>query len=250
MNLVVVSGRYASPKNTLREDSEFVSGLARAGCDVRWVVPTPPVEDVPVADGARVIPASTTAPGFAKVQGRLLDGATEREVTVTIRAELPDVAHFLDYGGCTSANVNWAAARMGASTVISIRSAKVLCHRGDLIHGDGSLCGTWDDARRCAACCLTPSERGIGGFGSVVGRFLGAIRWPVNPYPTAVDFLNRTELLLGGLQVADSVVVRSAAEKEQITSVGLRTELIDVLTEPSVGDWLAHYRRVAERARG
>lgn len=199
------------------------------------------------ADGLRVIHVESEPPAFAAVEGRLLDPATEAAVSREIRSDLPDLVHMLDYGGATTVNASWVANRLGVATVVSLRSAPVLCHRGDLVHADGSTCGEWLDAARCAACCQRSSPGGLSRFGATLAGILTALRWPLHPYPSLLAFENRRELLLGGLQVVDRVCVEDEAEADRVRSLGIRAGHLEILPRAaSAAEWLAGYAAVSQ----
>ncbi len=249
MNLILVSGRHTESRPPYDADARLSCEFAAAGCQVRWIVPTDDARDASETrpdEAVRFLPVASRAPPFMSVCGRLADEPIERLLAQEIRRELPDLVHLLAYGGCTSVNASWLAVRMGAPTIVSLRSAPTLCHRGDLVHADGTDCDRWNDFSRCAACCLTSSPRGLGRLGSAMGRFLGLLRSPLNPYPRRIDFDNRAQLLLGGLQV-DQLVVDSEEDKVRIASLGVRDELFAVLPSPSTADWLHLYREVVDR---
>ena len=244
MKLILVSGRYSDPAPHHAADAAFAQQLARADCAVRWIVPNGEASTRPPANGVQITAVPSAVPGFGAIQERLLDGATETALTAEIRREMPDLVHVLEYGGSSSVNATWSADRMGVKALVSLRADSTLCHRGALVHGDGGACGNWEDPRRCAVCCLVPGPGGFGPLGSCFGRFLGWIRFPVNPYPTALDFLNRTELLIGGLQCASRVTVQTEEERTRIAALGIRPGLLEVVSNPSLEDWTDLYRRI------
>ena len=56
---------------------------------------------------------------------------------------------------------------------------------------------------------------------------------PFNPYPLPPNFENRQELLTGGLQCADRVIVTDETERHRVSTLGLRDEMFEVL--PPIG---------------
>ena len=244
MNLILVSGRYPEPAPYHTVDSAIARELADADCAVRWIVPNGESTLTQPVEGVRITAVASAIPPFGRVQERLLDGPTEAVLTREIRREMPDLVHLLDYGGCSSVNASWSADRMGARNLVSVRVLPTLCHRGDLMHGKGSDCEDWENPNRCAECCLIPSPRGLGVLGSGLGRILGLVRFPVNPYPTPLDFTNRTELLLGGLQFASKVAVQTDEERDLVASLGIRPERLEVVPNSSLAARIDLYRRI------
>lgn len=246
MKVILVSGRYDASGDRRGADAAFAGRLVAIGCDVRLIVPGPTCAAAPEIDGVRVIAIDSKAPGFAAVERRLLDPVLEAAVSRETRGELPDLVHLLDYGGATSVNASWVASRLGAPVVVSLRAAPTLCHRGDLVHVDGSPCSEWLDPVRCAACCQRASPGGLSPLGAVLARSLTTVGWPLHPYPTAAAFENRRELLLGGLQVVDRICVDGDAEREGIVSLGVRPGGITILPRTApVEDWRATYAALA-----
>jgi phosphohistidine swiveling domain-containing protein len=243
MNVILVSGRYptsAASSARHEQDAKFAADLAASGCDVRWVVPTL-ADAPPVADGANVIPVRSRAPGFQAVESCLLDRFTEASLAREIRRELPAVVHLLDYGGSVSVNASWVASRLGVPVVVSASAGTILCHRKTLIHVDGSECEEWADARRCADCYLEPSAPGLSPGASRLGRLLIAVRWPFHAYATSTTFENRLELVAGGLQSADVIVVESPVDRDRLGSLGVREDQLRLLAAPGIEDWRRVY---------
>jgi hypothetical protein len=246
MNVILVSGRYptsASASDRHDEDAKFAALLASTYCDVRWIVPGEATSVRELA-GVTVIPVRTRAPGFRGVEARLRDKFTESVLAREVRRDLPAVVHLLDYGGSMSVNVSWVASRLGVPVVVNVRAAPTLCHRGDLVYVDGTECADWADPERCAACCLVPSVRGLSSLSSWFARLLRVVRWPFSTYPTPMAFQNRRELIAGGLQSADAIVVASAVDRDRMELSGLRRESLAILAAAGVEDWVAVYDRV------
>jgi hypothetical protein len=246
VDLSLGSGRHPPADPRLGEDAQLAAELAAGGHRVRWIVPFADPAATAAPPLVELIRVPSAVPGFRAVLGRLADPPSERAITTEVRRGVPDLVHLLAFGGDTSVNVSWAAARMGARTLVSLRAAPTLCHRGNLIHADATPCRVWSDAARCATCCapVTRLGRGLAGL-------LRCLRSPIQPYPTASDFTSRVELLLGGLRPVDRICVESAEERQQVLALGLRSDQVEVLGEPTVGDWLDLYGRIiADRRNG
>lgn len=231
-SLILVSGRFLDPSAPHTRDAAFAQALAERGCDVRWVVPVDSLASTPeLAEGSsvRLLPVVSPIPGFAAVQGRLVDTPTDSFLMESVRHELPDLVHLLSYGGCTSVNLSWGANRLGVNCVVSMESGPVICHRGDLRYRGREECRQFDSPDRCKVCCLSSASDGLSLLGSIVARALNAVRAPINPYPTAVEFVIRQELLLGGLQFAERAIVTSEKERDRISALGVRREMVEAL---------------------
>ena len=70
-------------------------------------------------------------------------------------------------------------------------------------------------------------------WGSVLGRTFRALRLPLSPYPSPLNFMNRHELLVGGLRYADRVIMAGDAERSRLSALGLRDEAFEV--RPPIG---------------
>jgi hypothetical protein len=254
-SLILVSGRFLDPSAPHTRDAAFAHALAERGCDVRWVVPVHSLASTPeLAQGSavRLLPVVSPAPGFAAVQSRLVDAPTDSLLMESVRRELPDLVHVLGYGGCTSVNLSWGANRLGVNCVVSMESAAVICHRGDLLYRGREECRQFDSPDRCSACCLSPNSHGLSLWGSMLGRVLNAVRAPVNPYPVPIDFVTRQELLLGGLQFAERVIVTGEDERDRISSLGIRREMVEQLPpigseSDSIDSYLDFYKHVIDK---
>lgn len=257
-SLILVSGRFQDPSIPHARDAAFAHALSGRGCDVRWVIPlesTGEPPELPAGSPIRQLRVLTEAPGFAAVQDRLLDGPSETALTVSIRGEMPDLVHVLDYGGCTSVNLSWVASRLGVACLISMQAATTVCHRGDLRYRGIEDCDSFQDSTRCSICTLTPVAdgltEGLSAWQSLVGRGLRLLRSPINPYPMPVDFESRQDLLVGGVQFAERVIVTDETERQRVGTLGLRKEVFEVLpplgSEPATIDsYLELYRRVID----
>ena len=255
-SLILVSGRFLDPSAPHTRDAAFAHALAERGCDVRWVVPVHALASAPeLAQGSAVrqLPVVSPAPGFAAVQSRLVDTPTDSLLMESVRRELPDLVHVLDYGGCTSVNLTWGANRLGVKCVVSMIPAAVVCHRGDLRYRGREECRQFDSPDRCSECCLSPALDGFSLLGSILGRALKAVRAPINPYPTPIDFVTRQELLLGGLQFAERAIVTSEEEMDRVSALGVRREMVEGLPpigseSDSIDRYLEFYRHVTGNA--
>lgn len=235
-SLILVSGRFASPDVPRARDAAFAHALAGRGCDVRWVVPqasTATASELPAGSKVCALPVVSQAPRFAAVQSRLLDPLSEKVLMQAIRGQMPDLVHVLDYGGCTSVNLSWVTSRLGVGCVVSVPADSTVCHRGDLRYRGAEDCDRFGDPERCSACSLAPATGGLSTWQSVLGRTLGALRLPFNPYPLPPNFENRRELLMGGLKCADRVIVTGETERHRVSTLGLHDEVFEVL--PPIG---------------
>lgn len=250
MKVMLISGRDSSPMRTsarLDADASFAASLVAQGCDVRWLAPAPADCSVPEVRGARVLHVPSAMPPFRDVVGRVTDYPTEHEIARQVRGELPDLVHFRGYGGGVSGNSTWVASRLGVPVLVSLHAAPVLCHRGDLVYTDRQPCETWDDPDRCAACCLVADSAGLSPIGSLVGRALSALRVPLQPFPHALAFENRREVVDGGLRFVDRILVPREEDRAKICARGLPPDLVEVVDEEDV-DWPSVYQRVSGAA--
>jgi hypothetical protein len=94
---------------------------------------------------------------------------------------------------------------MGSRVFAVVRSAEVICQRGDLVDAAGLACMRYDDAATCRACCTR----------SWWGR------------PHGDEFRNRWDLLLGALVAAEAVFVAAAAEAERLAGLGVPRRRLD-----------------------
>lgn len=245
MKLLLVSGRYGEDEVKLAADAALASALAGQGCAVRWLFPQRPGAHMPVAPGVRAEPVSSLAPPPTRVDDRLLDAALETRAAELCVEDLPDIVHQLDFGGSSSANMPWVAARLGATSLVSLDPGRTLCQRGDLVHSSGRSCDEWLDPARCWACTL-----GVRGDGDLpplsrgLAWLLGGV--PFAPWPGPDAFLNRVELLQGGLQAARRLLVRRAEHVEMLASIGLRRDHFEVVPEPDAASLRALYARLLE----
>jgi hypothetical protein len=88
---------------------------------------------------------------------------------------------------------------MGSRVFAVVRTAEVVCQRGDLIDAAGGACGRIDDALTCQACCARSRRQ----------------------RPHLDDFRNRWDLLLGGLFAATAVFVPEADDGQHLLGLGV-----------------------------
>jgi hypothetical protein len=159
------------------------------------------------------------------VRSRLDDLPIERVLTVAVREELPDVVHALAYGAGASLNLPWLAERLGVPCVVTLRTKEAFCHRGTLINESGEDCNAWNQPERCAQCCLTPTPDGLGPVAAACGRLLARLQW-ISPYPQDLDFLNRLELVVGGLASAQRMLVAEPSDSELLEQAGVKVPTV------------------------
>ena len=198
MRIVLVSSPGSGPGPHWSQDTAAaLATLLRAGgADVHWFC---------VAARALASPAQAEVvslrrrPRVERVAAGLQHTGLEVALTRVLRARPADAVVHLGAGAGGSPNVGWVAARMGSPAFAVVRSAEVVCQRGDLVHASGAACERFDDAERCRACCA----RGV-----VFG-------------PRADDLRNRRDLLLAGLAVAEAVFVEDDVGCARLVSYGL-----------------------------
>ena len=255
-SLILASGRFAGPAASLSRAAAFAHALAEQGCDVRWLLPQGPDAagpSLPAGSTVGLLPVESATPRFSSVQDRLLDPASDQVLMRAIRSRMPDLVHVLNYGGATSVNLSWAAVRLGARCLISVDAAPTVCHRGDLRFRGAEECERFQDPDRCADCSLTAAPGGLSSPRAFLGRVLRALKMPLNPYPLPIHFENRQDLLVGGLQYAERVVVADEVERHRVGRLGVRDEVFEVLPpfggEPDVvGRYCEWYSRLCSDA--
>ena len=214
---------------------------------MRWLFPdgphhngVPPGTEASAA-GVELLPVRSSAPGFRRVQSRLTDCASELVLTKAVRDELPDVVHVLAFGGATSSDLAWLAERLGAPSVISLAAKSSFCHRGTLVNERGEDCVEWDRPERCAVCCLAPFPGGLGSVAAACGRLLARLH-VLSPFPNRIDFENRFETVIGGLQAARRLIVAGPADTEILDRAGVRVPTVCLPPPPEPDAVLAVYR--------
>ncbi len=250
MDVVLVSGRARGDglHPSRARAAALARGLAAAGHRVRWLCPVPgPAQRPTAADGIEVLAVPSRGPSFRAVQPGLTDFATEQALSLELRRRLPDAVHALAYGGASSAQVPWVCERLGVRAVVSLEARELLCHRGTLIDETGAACAAWDRPERCAECCAVPFA---GGLTPAQARRAAALRWlsAWSPYPQAIDFHNRADVLIGGLTSAAFVLVASDDEREWLARAGVSAPVLVLPREPDPAELVRLYERA--RARG
>ncbi|MCB9889404.1 MAG: hypothetical protein H6836_07475 [Planctomycetes bacterium] len=229
MNVIVVSASRGAASSQLAAEGHYAGELARLGCTVRWLPVVAAPDRLPEpGPGVRLEPIVSRPPGFVAVASRVLDAIADQAVACAVAAELPDVVHILGLGGTASVNLAWMANRLGARAVVSADAHQVVCHRGDLRFAGRTECTEWREPARCAACTGIAAPGGIGPVRALLGRALAACRSPYDPRPVQGNFRNRTELVLGGVLVADLLWVGSAQDRDRLAAFGVRRERVEI----------------------
>lgn len=252
MDLVLVGGRCRDPQEAaaaVASAAALARGLAERGHRLRWVQPVLAGERPPALPaGVTWLPVESTPPPFRQIEQGLGDVPTETRLSHTIRAALPDVVHVLAFGGVNSAATAWIAERLGVPAVVSLRAADLLCASGTLADERDHDCLHWDSPERCLQCCATSFHGGLTPHQQRWARrlrFLGG--W--SPYPDAVAFQNRLEVLLGGVASADLVLVSDEAQRELLASAGVPYAKLRVVGDPDAARFEAIYREVQAATR-
>lgn len=198
--LVSSPGRATEPHWSAAAAADLAAALLAAGVGVEWFHVAAAQSASPNVPGARVhhrVPPRALAVHAVSAAMQHLE--LERDLVRSLRAEHAAAVLHLGVGAGGSPNVLWLAERMGSRVFAVVRSAEIVCQRGDLVHADGLACTRHDDAERCRSCCRRS--------------------WWRSPQPD--EFQNRWDLLFGGLLVATAVFVRDAPEAEQLVAHGL-----------------------------
>lgn len=190
-----------------------LAGLLRArGDDVTWLAVSRADPQLVVAPGSEAPKLVRMPPEAAlshvAAESRLL--AIEAEVARVLRVAGRAAVVHVGIGARGSPNLGWLTERMGGVAFAVARAAEVVCHRGDLVDRDGRVCHEFLDPARCQRCC--------------------AGRWR---RPHAVDFANRSDLLVASLQACRSVFVPTAADAEGLTAFGVSPRAIVVTADPA-----------------
>ena len=160
------------------------------------------------------------------ITGRLVDTRLEIDLTVELRRALPDLVHVLAFAGDSTTQTAWIAGRLGALSVVSTTPQAVLCHRGDLVHADGTACHEFADPVRCALCTGQGRRR-------------------------ADEFLTRHEMAVGGLLAANLVLVGSEADAGTLVHAGVPARSVRVVPDPvKVADLIPLYEALLAAERG
>lgn len=174
-------GPGPSPHWSVDFAADLAQELQRRGSDV---------ELLPRTDVSRLSPASVTA--------ALTDIPAEKALTDSLRDRRVDAFIHVGLGARGSPNMCWLAQRMGTEAIAVVRTAEVVCQRGDLVDRDGAACGDFGDPERCARCCRST--------------------WRA---PHADTFSSRTDLVVVGLQSCRSVWLDAADDAGRLEQVGV-----------------------------
>ncbi|MBK8976024.1 MAG: glycosyltransferase [Planctomycetes bacterium] len=241
MDVVLVSARarHDAPHPRSAAAAELASALAGAGHRVRWVGTAAPASDA----GVEVRVVDAPRPAFAAVEDMLYNVPVERQLSAWLRDDPPEVVHVDGFGGACSHLTAWLSARLGVpSLVVAAPFAELVCHRGTLIDGAGAACTRWDDAERCFDCCTTPGPGALSAgaaFWARVTRSFG----PLSRVPRLVDFENRLDMVIHGLDVADVVVLATEADRAALDALALpmRGVRVGIPAATDVAGWIALY---------
>lgn len=186
--------------------------LRARGDDVTWLAVSrtdPQFAGAPGSEAPKLVrmPPETALSQVAAESSLM---AIEAEVARVLRVAGRAAVVHLGIGARGSPNLGWLAERMGGVAFAVARAAEVVCHRGDLVDRDGRVCREFLDPARCQRCC--------------------AGRWR---RPRAVDFANRSDLLVASLQACRSVFVPSAEDVEALTAFGVPTRAVVVTADPA-----------------
>ncbi|MBL8728503.1 MAG: hypothetical protein JNM25_08740 [Planctomycetes bacterium] len=202
MRVVLVSspGRSPAPHWSHAASAELARELLAGGADVEWfhtaaIAGSPPE---PVGAHARGIVAARRV-ALHRVGAGMHDLGLERALADSLRQRHADAVLHVGLGAGGSPNVPWLADRMGSRVFAVVRSAEVVCQRGDLVDRTGLACTRHDDAATCRVCCTRA--------------------WWGQPH--ADEFRNRWDLLLGGLLSAEAVFVEAAEVVERLAALGV-----------------------------
>ena len=211
------------------------------GREVVWICPVSPGEHVPQAEGlpeaVEVRPVVSVAPVWFRVWHRVSDAPTEYVLAQALRDKPADAVHVLSYGHCDSATAPWVSARLGFPAVVDVQLARAVCHRGDLVHAQGSNCEDWLDPERCFQCCRSACGRGPSNSDARRWRMLSFLGgW--SPYPMALEFHNRRDLVLGALQGALRIRVEDEMTRGALANSGISPKSLVVQGHDVVGDSL------------
>ena len=195
--------------------------LASAGHRLRWLCALGQNEEAPKLDsGVELREVSANSVSFRGVESGIGNPDMERLLARELREEPAHVVHAVGFGEGASAALLWIAARMGVRPMVTLRAREFLCHRQTLVDEQGRDCRAWNDVRRCVECCLTAWEDGLTQAQARLGRWLEPLGgW--SPYPNRHAFRNRLEMLLGGIDHAEMVLVGSQEDRELLDLAGV-----------------------------
>jgi hypothetical protein len=222
MDVLLLSNRgYEAPHWSEAWALAAARELAANGARVRWLraataaFAAPP----PLPAGVEVATIVGEARPFRRVEGRIDDPRVDTALTRLLRPRPSDIVHHFGFGAPGSGLATWLADRMGSHAVATVRARELLCHRQTLVDERGATCRTLGEADRCTTCCCTPTPPGLSPGQARAGRLLRWLRG-CSPFPHHTGFLNRFDLLAGGLQVCSAVMVPSALDDELLLSTG------------------------------
>ena len=194
--------------------------LVADGAQVRWLRAATSAPAPVVPAGVEVHTVVGSHPPFRCVEGRIDDPQVDLALTALLRPRPSEIVHHFGFGAAGSGLSTWFADRLGAHVVVTARADELLCHRQTLVDERGEVCRTLLDADRCATCCRLPVGQGLTRGEARVERLL---RWlgGRSPFPHRIGFLNRFDLLAGGLQVCAAVLVSTSLDAELLRQSGM-----------------------------
>ncbi len=185
----------------------IVAECRRRGAPTSWLAAVrrgQRLPEEPTAAAPTLLPVAITASPtrVAADTGHL---ALELAVTRALRERPGTVVVHVGIGARGSPNVPWLAERLGARAFAVLRSAEVVCHRGDLVECTGDPCRDCRSPERCRWCCSGWWNR-----------------------PAADDFRNRSDLLAASLQACACIWVPAAADVAPLGDFGLTARVCEV----------------------
>lgn len=215
MQVVIVSspGRGSQPHWSHERAAALARLAAADGWGVRWLAavhrddPPPATAD----DGVQVLTFRDRARlPLSRVARSQVDASLELAVTESLRAQPRSAVVHIGLGGQGTPNVLWLADRLGSPTIACVRSAELVCHRGDLLDRDKRVCEVWDDAERCRWCVS----------GSWWSR------------PRAHDLRNRIDLMVASLHTCAAVAVPEERDVQRVCDLGVAAAKLRVGDAP------------------
>ncbi|MCA8976972.1 MAG: hypothetical protein KDC98_19770 [Planctomycetes bacterium] len=160
-------------------------------------------------------PVSVRLP-LHRVDAAICDAGSEIALAAILRHDLVDVVVHAGVGARGSPNMLWLAQRLGSDAVAVVRSAEVVCQRGDLVDGEGEACTDFADAERCAACCCHGKRR-----------------------PRSDELRNRLDLFVAGLQACSTVWLGDDDQAERLEQVGVPRRVLRQCSHEAMVDSVA-----------
>ena len=245
VDVLLINGRRPgpSPHRSMAVVEKLARGLHERGHDVRWLCLLAGEEPAQEAvDGVRQTVCRAPIHPFRSVQGRLFDPVGELALTRELRDEPPDVVHLFSCAGATSPMLAWICGRLGVPLLLDVDFAETVCHRGDLVDWTGAPCAQFDDAARCTKCCRTASAGGPTRGGALLGALFAPLRG-LSPFPKAVDFLNRLDVIVYSMMSAELIVVDTEANARSLAAAGVPERLLHAETRGivDVDHWVEVY---------